>query len=894
MTSPHAAPCPDCGTDLGPGPHARCPHCRLPLTGADAAALWQVVIALRALDEQRGAMLLRRDHLLAGLRARRDVPDPAPVWGAPAFVARHPVGAGGPAVGAAEVSGRSAQTVLLVLGGLLVSVAALVFTVVSWGRLGIAGRSAVLFALTAVALVLPSPLRRRRLTATAEAAAAVGLGFLVLDCYAARAAGLGGLDATDGLGYWAGATALLAAGSAAYGWAQRLRFPLAAGFLLTRLPALLALAAAGVEQVQAYAAAMVAGTVLDTVLLVGAERQADGRLGGPILRRAGAGFAVVWALSGGAVAVLGSVTASGFAGALAAWGPLGVLAGLGTGVALRLTALPREGRLAAAAGAAVAVLAAAGGTLRPLLPADWAGVAYGLPATLLVIGAGAALRRTAERAAEPVDGRAVEPVVEPVEGQAWAGVLAAAGAVLGLASLAAVPRALAAALVPLGHAPAAWAPDGGSFRDWQASWPVPGSALVGLVLIAVAAGALAVLRAVRLPAGVAEAVAVVAGLPAVLLIAPAAGLPYGVSMGWALLLAVLAAGAVALRPGLPAAWAGLGVTDALALTWASADRAATITALGLCTVLAAVVAWRAAVRGGASAATAAAVAAVGAVVSLGAEAAAVGDTVGLAQPSLGLLLLGVAVGTVPVAAVLARRAGTETRAEAGAEAGTDGSALRQVSWAVEGAGCALAAVALALTAGTPGVLSFALAAAGVGAAAVALRADRRAVAGGVATGLLLASSWIRLALWGVTTPEAYTLGLAAAALAVGHLRYRRDPALSSWAGYGPGLGLGLVPSVLALGSDGHWLRPLLLGAGALAATVVGVRLRLQAPLLLGGGALLLTAGHELAPTVVQVLGLLPRWVPLAVAGLLLLALGAGYEQRLRDARRLREGLRRLR
>ncbi|MEV4195128.1 SCO7613 C-terminal domain-containing membrane protein, partial [Streptomyces toxytricini] len=69
---------------------------------------------------------------------------------------------------------------------------------------------------------------------------------------------------------------------------------------------------------------------------------------------------------------------------------------------------------------------------------------------------------------------------------------------------------------------------------------------------------------------------------------------------------------------------------------------------------------------------------------------------------------------------------------------------------------------------------------------------------------------------------------------------------------------------------------------------------LQAPLLLGGACLAAVAVHELAPYVVQVAGLLPRWVLPALAGLLLLAVGATYEKRLRDARRLREALGRLR
>jgi UDP-N-acetylmuramyl tripeptide synthase len=44
---------------------------------------------------------------------------------------------------------------------------------------------------------------------------------------------------------------------------------------------------------------------------------------------------------------------------------------------------------------------------------------------------------------------------------------------------------------------------------------------------------------------------------------------------------------------------------------------------------------------------------------------------------------------------------------------------------------------------------------------------------------------------------------------------------------------------------------------------------------------------------VQVTGALPRWAPPALAGLLLLALGATYEQRIRDVRRVREVLGRM-
>lgn len=77
-------------------------------------------------------------------------------------------------------------------------------------------------------------------------------------------------------------------------------------------------------------------------------------------------------------------------------------------------------------------------------------------------------------------------------------------------------------------------------------------------------------------------------------------------------------------------------------------------------------------------------------------------------------------------------------------------------------------------------------------------------------------------------------------------------------------------------------------------TLLGARFRLQALLVLGGSVLALDGLHELAPYVVQVVGALPRWLPPALAGLLLLAVGATYEQRLRDARRLRDRVARMR
>lgn len=180
------------------------------------------------------------------------------------------------------------------------------------------------------------------------------------------------------------------------------------------------------------------------------------------------------------------------------------------------------------------------------------------------------------------------------------------------------------------------------------------------------------------------------------------------------------------------------------------------------------------------------------------------------------------------------------------------------------------------------------------AAGTALRPDRRPAAGYLAAALFVLATWVRLYASDVTTPEAYTLPVTVPALVVGVLRRRGDPEASSWTAYGPGLAATLLPSLAAAWGDTHWLRPLALGTAALAVTLVGARLRLQALLVLGGAVLALDTLHELAPYIVQVVGALPRWLPPALAGLLLLALGATYERRLNDARRLRESLGRMR
>jgi hypothetical protein len=66
--------------------------------------------------------------------------------------------------------------------------------------------------------------------------------------------------------------------------------------------------------------------------------------------------------------------------------------------------------------------------------------------------------------------------------------------------------------------------------------------------------------------------------------------------------------------------------------------------------------------------------------------------------------------------------------------------------------------------------------------------------------------------------------------------------------------------------------------------LIGSRAQLQAPLVLGGAVLAIDALQLVAPYAAA----LPRWMTLGAAGLLLVAVGATYEQRRRDLARVRE------
>lgn len=815
---------------------------------------------LAGLDLRRTQLLQRRTWLLGVLRTPGPSVTAPPGSAVPPPAPRPPVRLPAP-----PVRSGGAQNVLLTLGGLLLTVAAIAFTLVSWGHLGISGRTAVLTTLTLAALAAPAVLLRRGLTATAEALAALASVLMVLDAFALHEVAAPG---TGVLGFAAGASAVLSVLWAAYGLLLgRLWLPLPAAVLIAQLPLLFWACAARADAL-VFSAALLTTAALDCVIAVGVKRT-EVRVTACVALCATGGAGLL-------VALLRSMTADAPSGALAS----GAL--LLAGSAIALSGARRAPAAAAVGGGLVAGLAAVAAVASVVaagVPDGWTVPVYLLCGGALLAGVRAPLGRAAG------------------QGLVWASGAVTAGSVL--FSLPPVAGSLVGPVSQLGRVWAG-APQGGARGALGASelpWTEMGAAPVILLLVAGAfaagyrwwEGALRWTGDVLSPGpsarGAVGAMAPVLGWAGLTVLPAALDASYAAAVAVQLVLfAVVFAVAVGgLRRGTTgaaltaSACGAVGAVEVALLSLASepATYAVFGTLLVLFTAAAVALGTSAAGSPGPGRAavavrTVAACAAVGCAVVL---TGAFGASLGLAAHRAAPLLLAVPAVTVLLGARLKARA---------------------VALPVELTGGAAAVPAIGMAAGDLPFLALVLALCGVLAAGTALRAERRPVAGYLATALFLAASWVRLSASGVSSPEAYTLPVTVAALVIGVLRRRRDPASSSWTAYGAGLAATLVPSLVAAWTDAHWLRPLLLGTAALVITLVGARWRLQALLVLGGAVLALDALHELAPYVVQVVGAMPRWVAPALAGVVLLAIGATYEKRLRDARRLRDALGRMR
>ncbi|MEU1223391.1 SCO7613 C-terminal domain-containing membrane protein [Streptomyces microflavus] len=823
---------------------------------------------LAQLDARRAHLLTRRAWLVGALQPQPQAPN-TPRWSTP------PVGHGwapgqpwgsGPRT-AKPSAPRSAQNVLLTLGGLLLTVAAVAFTLVSWGSMGIGGRSAVLALVTLAALAAPAVLLRRKLAATAEALAALALVLTLLDVYAIHA--VAAPDA-DGLTFTAVASAVLAALWAAYGLALgKLHLPLPAAVFFVQWPLLLGAWAVGAPAI------VVGWALLVTAVVDGAIALWGKGLG--VRVTAGIGLAVM-----GSAALL-----VGLGESLTAGGPLGALLPgtlLLTAAVAALAGAWRTPDGYAQVGGAVAGLAAVaavGGVLRAAVPGTWQVPVYLLCGLTLLSVVRVRLPRSAGR-----------------------GVLLAAGAVVAGALVWALPPVAAVLLGPVQLVAEVWAgaPDG--FRGaLGASMPWSEMVAAPVVLAVVAGGLGAAFRwwpaLVRVAAplitpgakvrGAAGAGALGLGWGTLLLAAATLDVPYPVAVALetvlvAGLLAVAVMGSGRGAGGAGAAegagpGGGIGAAVRVSALVGAVGGAVSVGLLSLASEAAtyAVFGALALLFTGAALRTCAvveqAVLAVAAVVWGTVLTGCAARSLGLAPHEAAPLLLVVPAVTVGLGARLRRH---------------------PVALPVELTGALGGLLAVGLAVGRAPFLALVLALCGVLAAGAAVRPERRPVAGYLAAVLFVAATWVRLAASEVSVPEAYTLPVTVPALVVGVLRRRKDPGASSWTAYGPGLAATLLPSLAVAWTDPDWLRPLLLGVAALVITLLGAKYRLQALLLLGGAVLALDTLHELAPYVVQVAGALPRWLPPALAGLLLLAVGATYEQRLREARRLKDVLGRMR
>ncbi|MCU1552262.1 MAG: hypothetical protein JWR36_2822 [Glaciihabitans sp.] len=132
--------------------------------------------------------------------------------------------------------------------------------------------------------------------------------------------------------------------------------------------------------------------------------------------------------------------------------------------------------------------------------------------------------------------------------------------------------------------------------------------------------------------------------------------------------------------------------------------------------------------------------------------------------------------------------------------------------------------------------------------------------------------------------ETGTVPIALALLASGAIHLADTPAARSWRQLGPGLLVLLLPSLLATAADRPIWRLVALGVVAVAAIVIGVVRRLQAPFILGVVVALIHGIGTFAVQIRTAYESVPWWLWLGIGGILLILLAARYEKRIQNLR----------
>lgn len=215
--------CPACGAPLT---GRRCPACRLDVSGPDGRELWR-------LSREAATILGKRSEVIAQMRvpaaasassqvaygppgapvatgktAAQEAPGPSPVALPRAAMVTPPPLPPPPTTR----PGWALQTILQVLGAILLAGAGLVFTVFAWGHLGLTARGAILVAITAAVFVGARRAARAGLRSAAEVLAALGSVLVVLDGWVLWTAAVDG-GGGDGREVGAAFTAALVIGA---------------------------------------------------------------------------------------------------------------------------------------------------------------------------------------------------------------------------------------------------------------------------------------------------------------------------------------------------------------------------------------------------------------------------------------------------------------------------------------------------------------------------------------------------------------------------------------------------------------------------------------------------------------------------------------------------------
>ncbi len=838
IAPPDAHRCPVCGAPVGT---TRCGECFADLGGSVGRELWFI-------DHELFRLSQRRRQLIEFLRAPRPAAQtpPAPAM-TPSF---DPSAAGGPQV----------SSILLGLGVMLLVIAALVFAAVSWSRLGAAGQGALLVGLTLAAAAGTRHASRRGLSGTAEA---LGILTIVMGPLVAQAVRIT-IDLPDiddrtweNLGVWSWwPAALVVIGVAAIGFGRTVdvRSPQVLGVLLVLLgPAIwVALAplplgfVSGLLALHAGLAAALPGSA-------GRHRPTD----------------AVWAW-----------------GAAITW-CLALLVGIADALTIDGSWTEHAGSTTALAACAIAAGAAAWRWRTRTASADIATIAAAT-ATSLAIGRGLA-------------GAVPDVTWWPAMGLVAAGGLVAADEIRHLRTSAVRVvswlTAGVAALPLLVNGGAVLAAAGSFEETWhQTAWgrvdvdaiasldPAWLSAALGLLALTAAVGA-RLRRLDRLhPEGqrrwAISGAAAFAGLAAVL-VPPLAGATLGLVTSGALAAASILVAAAAWSGDRRVLPAGALAILGLGLLWAVGSQPLLLLVGGVALSLGAVGVLRGRETGDRALISAAgALTAVAVVGEAGVAAAALGagDPWAWAVASMAAAIAGAALPHAEPGVLTT----STTASTAGAPARTVGAVLVAAHlWTLLSieSSSEVSATAPITAALVVGVLAFASIA-----ARTRLASPRgwvwRTAAGAEALALL----WFRLGEAEVDTPEAYLLPLAillgASAWMAARSRGDDLASVASWHLEGPALAVAFGPTVLyALGDPGVTRQVFGLAVGALLIGA-GATLRRRAPLDVGAVTVVVLGLQALLPYADQV----PRWVSLGTVGVLLVAVGATFEQRRRDLR----------